>query len=272
MKNHLGGKRKVKITEEHRALKVKRTEENQKVILNELQCKFHEDHQVIVSTECLRQHLDGLMFTLKDIRRELKRANSEENKLRQCEYVQQLLNYQTDNVPIIYMDETNFNLFISRQQGHSISTTLYNRENNIPDVEMDWEARSMQPNDCTPGTRVADETATPGTAAIPSVALPSGRGELSKSWPGDSNVSDSKRVGQPTKLTRNTKNKIRNLEKDKIGIGTRAVAKRLNFSDDYQQSQKTIGRTTKMIDFYVAQIFAVSVVQDDPQAALQRNT
>ncbi|PSN32742.1 hypothetical protein C0J52_23976 [Blattella germanica] len=31
---------------------------------------------------------------------------------------------------------------------------------------------------------------------------------------------------------------------DKIGFGTRAVAKRLNFSDDYQQSQKTIGRTT----------------------------
>ena len=61
---------------------------------------------------------------------------------------------------------------------------------------------------------------------------------------GDGNVSDSKRVGRPTKLTPNTKNKIRNLVKDKIGFGTRAVAKRLNFSDDYQQSQKTIGRTT----------------------------
>ncbi|PSN37047.1 hypothetical protein C0J52_21906 [Blattella germanica] len=61
---------------------------------------------------------------------------------------------------------------------------------------------------------------------------------------GDGNVNDSKRVGRPTKLTPNTKNKIRNLVKDKIGIGTRAVTKRLNFSDDYQQSQKTIGRTT----------------------------
>ncbi|PSN33839.1 hypothetical protein C0J52_16839 [Blattella germanica] len=34
--------------------------------------------------------------------------------------------------------------------------------------------------------------------------------------------------------------------KDKIGFGTRAVAKRLNFLDDYQQSQKTIGRTTSV--------------------------
>ena len=51
---------------------------------------------------------------------------------------------------------------------------------------------------------------------------------------GDGNVSDSKRVGRPTKLTPNTKNKIRNLVKDKIGIGTRAVAKRLNFSDDHR--------------------------------------
>ncbi|PSN34734.1 hypothetical protein C0J52_17742 [Blattella germanica] len=61
---------------------------------------------------------------------------------------------------------------------------------------------------------------------------------------GDGNVKDSKRVGRPTKLTPNTKDKIRNLVKDKIGIGTRAVTKRLNFSDDYQQSQKTIGRIT----------------------------
>ncbi|PSN55519.1 hypothetical protein C0J52_18021 [Blattella germanica] len=33
---------------------------------------------------------------------------------------------------------------------------------------------------------------------------------------GDGNVNDSKRVGRPTKPTPNTKNKIRNLVKDKI--------------------------------------------------------
>ena len=53
---------------------------------------------------------------------------------------------------------------------------------------------------------------------------------------GDGNVSDSKRVGRPTKLTPNTRNKIRNLVKDKIGIDTRAVAKRLNSCKVRRQS------------------------------------
>lgn len=114
-----GGKRRVKITEEHRAFMTQYVEQNPRITLKELKRKFEEDHHVTVSTECLRQHLDGLMFTLKDIRREPERANSEETKAKRCEYVRQLLNYQSDNIPIIYMDETNFNLYISRRQGRS---------------------------------------------------------------------------------------------------------------------------------------------------------
>lgn len=114
-----GGKRREKITEDHRAVMTRYIEENPRMTLKELKRKFEEDHHVSVSTECLRQHLDGLMFTLKDIRREPERTNSEETKTKRCEYVRQLLDYQSQNIPIIYMDETNFNLFISRRQGRS---------------------------------------------------------------------------------------------------------------------------------------------------------
>lgn len=114
-----GGRRRVKITEEHRELMVQYIEENPRLTLKELKNKFQENHQVIVSTECLRQHLDGLLFTLKDIRREPEKMNSDVNKRKRYEYVLHLLNYQAENIPIIYMDETNFNLFISRTKGRS---------------------------------------------------------------------------------------------------------------------------------------------------------
>lgn len=119
MERQRGGKRRQIIREEHHDLMVQYIEENPKLTLKQLKQKFEENHQVVVSTECLRKHLDGLLYTLKDIRREPERTNSEENKMRRRDYVQQLLNYQGDNIPIIYLDETNFNLFISRRQGRS---------------------------------------------------------------------------------------------------------------------------------------------------------
>ena len=59
------------------------------------------------------------MLTLKDIRKEPEKANREENKTKRSDYAKQLLEYQAENIPIIYMDETNFNLFISRRKGRS---------------------------------------------------------------------------------------------------------------------------------------------------------
>lgn len=118
-----GGKRREKIRENHREYIARCIEENPRLTLKELKRKFQEEHEMNVSTECLRKHLDGLMYTLKDIRREPERANSEDNKIRRRDYVQQLLNYQADNMAILYMDETNFNLFISRKQGRSLKGT-----------------------------------------------------------------------------------------------------------------------------------------------------
>jgi transposase len=114
-----GGRRRTKISDEHRVLMEQYIEENPRITLKQLTEKFQQDHQLLVSKECVRKHLDGLMFTLKDIRREPERANSDDNKTKRCEYVRKLLEYQADSIPIVYMDETNFNLFISRTKGRS---------------------------------------------------------------------------------------------------------------------------------------------------------
>lgn len=114
-----GGKRRTKIFAEHRISMEQYIEENPRITLKQITEKLRNDHEITVSKECVRKHLDGLMFTMKNIRKEPERANSEANKTRRCEYVRQLLLYQADNIPIVYMDETNFNLYISRTKGRS---------------------------------------------------------------------------------------------------------------------------------------------------------
>lgn len=114
-----GGKRRAKITDEHRQFMERSVEENPKITLKGLSEKIREDFALNVSNECVRQHLNGLMFTLKTARREPENANSIQTKTSRSIYVENLLDLQAQNIPIIYMDETNFNLFISRTQGRS---------------------------------------------------------------------------------------------------------------------------------------------------------
>lgn len=114
-----GGARKSIITQDHRIQMELFIEENPKITLKQLNEKLQKKYEINVSTECIRQHLDGLLYTIKDLRNEPEKANCEVNKIKRREYVQRLLEYQAENRPIVYMDETNFNLFISRKKGRS---------------------------------------------------------------------------------------------------------------------------------------------------------
>lgn len=118
-----GGRRRVKIEEVHRRFMCEQIEQNPKLTLKEMKEKLQVDFDLSVSVECIRNHLDGLLYTLKNIRHEPERANIDSNKLKRQEYVRQLLQEQANNVPILYMDETNFNLHISRTQGRSLKGT-----------------------------------------------------------------------------------------------------------------------------------------------------
>ena len=77
----------------------------QKITLQLLKQKLKNEHNIDVSKECIRQHLDGLLYTLKDVQREPEKAKSDVNKMKRSEYVKYLLEYQADNIPIIYMDD-----------------------------------------------------------------------------------------------------------------------------------------------------------------------
>lgn len=61
---------------------------------------------------------------------------------------------------------------------------------------------------------------------------------------GESDVQDSRRTGRPTVLSPRTKTKIRKMVENKPGIGTRTAAKRISQSENYQQRQKNVSRST----------------------------
>ena len=60
-----------------------------------------------------------LIYTSKSTRYEPERANTPENKEKRKVFVQKLLDYQSQNLPILFMDATNFNIHISRSAGRS---------------------------------------------------------------------------------------------------------------------------------------------------------
>ena len=58
-------------------------------------------------------------YTLKNVRFESEKANILENKLKRKRFVEKLLQYQAENLPICFMDESNTNIHISRKEGRS---------------------------------------------------------------------------------------------------------------------------------------------------------
>ena len=57
-------------------------------------------------------------------------------------------------------------------------------------------------------------------------------------------MKDKGRSGKPYELSPKTKQSIKNLATEKIGVGIRKVAKTLNFSDDFLGRQKHISVST----------------------------
>uniref|UniRef100_A0A0K0EC41 DDE_3 domain-containing protein n=1 Tax=Strongyloides stercoralis TaxID=6248 RepID=A0A0K0EC41_STRER len=92
-----GGRRVVKILPEHHSIIENYIEANPRITLKEIKENLEHSHQLS----------------------EPENANSEQNKIKRRCFAQQLMIYQADNMPIIYLDETNFNLFISRSKGRS---------------------------------------------------------------------------------------------------------------------------------------------------------
>ena len=114
------GRRKYnKVEPVHVDFMIEKIEENPRVTLGQIVDALYQRFSLRVTKPTISRHLDAKAYTLKSVRFEPERSNAPDNKEKRKAFVVELLKYQGENVPIIYMDETNFNIHISRKEGRS---------------------------------------------------------------------------------------------------------------------------------------------------------
>lgn len=115
-----GGPHNKKIQENHKEFLIRKIEENPRITLADLSIELERVHELKVTSQCIGKQLDGLLYSLKAIRLIPENANSDINKQKRKDFIEQLLRYQSEQIPILWMDESNFNLHISRSEGRSV--------------------------------------------------------------------------------------------------------------------------------------------------------
>lgn len=89
--------------------------------LRQLKVKILQNIHKEVSVSAIGNYLEGRLFTLKMVHHEPVTMNSVENKRLRARYVQNLNRYIEEGKQIVWMDQTNFNLFCRRSKGRALS-------------------------------------------------------------------------------------------------------------------------------------------------------
>ena len=93
--------------------------ENPLITLKEIQDKIQAKYDLTVSTTTIHKHMEGNFYTVKKIRFEPANMNCEENKTKKAYYVSRLMEESENSKTIVYIDETNCDLFLRRNFGRS---------------------------------------------------------------------------------------------------------------------------------------------------------
>ena len=95
-------------------------EQNPQLTLKDIRNRIEHEMGVEVSQKTVSNRLDGRLITLKKVHYMPLGINTDANKLLRRDYVAQLMQLTAINKTILYMDESNFNLFCRRTCGRSI--------------------------------------------------------------------------------------------------------------------------------------------------------
>lgn len=116
---HRGGKQQKKLTEDQIGEIVTEVERKPSSTLKQLSEKVKTEYDVDVSVQTVYNYLHGRLITLKKAHVEVTTMNSVENKERRKSYVEKISQFMQQNKVIIWMDETNINLFCKRTQARA---------------------------------------------------------------------------------------------------------------------------------------------------------
>ena len=94
-------------------------EENPQLSLKEIANKLREETGVQLSTNTVHKHLHGRMYTVKKVLPQPVTMNSAANKEKRATFVRKVMEANGAGKTILYMDETNVNLFLRRSEGRS---------------------------------------------------------------------------------------------------------------------------------------------------------
>ena len=114
-----GGARKGKVTDAHVEKMVQYIENNPLITLAEIKKKLHESDGVAVSTTTIHNYLDCQFYTVKKTKLEPSAMNSMPNKQKRSDYVSKAMQLVGNSKTLIYIDESNCNLFSRRNFGRS---------------------------------------------------------------------------------------------------------------------------------------------------------
>lgn len=113
------GGSKSKKTPEIIQVLVDSVENNPSITLAELAQILFTTFNLRVCLNTVKNWLDGQLFSLKNVRRTVYNMNSAENKLKRSYYMEHLFDARANGRTLVWMDETNFNLYCSRKEGRS---------------------------------------------------------------------------------------------------------------------------------------------------------
>ena len=95
-------------------------EEDQGITLKALKERILADFQLNVAISTIHNYLEGRLLMLKKVHYIVADANNARNQAAlRVEYVQAISAHMRDNKTIIWMDETNVNLYCRRTQGRA---------------------------------------------------------------------------------------------------------------------------------------------------------
>lgn len=114
-----GGKKPKVITEEEIDVIVSWIEDDAGLTLEQIKSKVLHTFQKTVSVSTIGNYLEDRVLTFKQVHYEPVTMNSIANKARRAEYVRTLNELVQQGKQIVWLDETNFNLFCRRKRGRA---------------------------------------------------------------------------------------------------------------------------------------------------------
>lgn len=115
-----GGDTRSKLSNEQMEIVVTWLEENPQLTLRDIRNRIEHEMGVEVSEQTVSNRLDGRLITLKKVHHMPLGINMDVNKLLRRDYVAELMHLTAANKTILFMDETNFNIFCRRTFGRSL--------------------------------------------------------------------------------------------------------------------------------------------------------